>query len=173
MVLFEGFGHVAGQVEVQDLNDTWTWDGSDWVERLPAAVPQLYSLESIGNADSLVWDSHASQLVRFMGPTGLTTETVQNTWIWSGSNWADVTPDPSSPNGGVPADDLCGGRGNFFVGKRLLDRAVRHGTGGNGEPGLRRKDEPTDLPGATGRHERSLLYLVLEWRPMASADAHS
>ena len=101
MLLFGGYGPVSGQGGVQGLDDTWTWDGSQWSPSTPATTPSLGASIGAGTVSFLAWDAATSQMILFWTDETTTSASVQNTWAWNGSDWADATPGPSSPDGGV------------------------------------------------------------------------
>src|SRR5712692_4130014 len=84
-VLFGGT-HNTG-FNTPDLNDTWIWTGSNWVQQHPAAVPTARTQAG------LAYDGVSGQLVLFGGKdaTGYGV-TVNDTWIWTGSNWVQQHP---------------------------------------------------------------------------------
>ncbi|MFC1707947.1 hypothetical protein ACFL59_14215 [Planctomycetota bacterium] len=63
------------------LNDTWEWNGVDWVETNPAHQPV------IGYAHSMAYDSAGGVAVVFGGGYGGTSH-YDDTWIWNGFDWA-------------------------------------------------------------------------------------
>jgi len=75
------------------LNDTWTWDGSQWHQKTPASSPDFGFL-----AANMVWDD-ARQVVVLFGATrdqaggGV----VSATWEWDGADWRHVAPADSPP----------------------------------------------------------------------------
>lgn len=76
------------------LNDTWIWDGSNWIEQHPATSP-LPVL-----SPGLVYDAAQQKLILFGGLYADTTPTrkeLNDTWQWSGTNWVHLHP-PTSPN---------------------------------------------------------------------------
>lgn len=85
LVLFGG-KHTTG-FNISELNDTWTWNGSNWIQQHPATVPPA-RLQA-----ALAYDSAGSQLVLFggYGATG-NGPGLNDTWTWSGSNWAQQHP---------------------------------------------------------------------------------
>ena len=68
------------------LNDTWDWNGANWVQLFPANSPPARDGASIaydpamGNGD----------LVLFGGYNGTTT--LSDTWAWTGTNWVAQSP---------------------------------------------------------------------------------
>jgi len=84
LVLFGG-KHVSGFGP--DLNDTWVWTGSNWIEQHPATTPPARTQAS------LVYDQSTMNLVLY-GGDGF--EVVLNdTWVWTGSNWVEQHPKTS------------------------------------------------------------------------------
>lgn len=70
------------------LADTWSWDGTDWIELHPAASPPAR-----GDA-AMAYDESSGKLVLYggltLGPTGLTYHS--DTWFWTGTTWTAVAP---------------------------------------------------------------------------------
>ena len=82
------FGGYDGYGE-HGLSDTWTWNGSNWVQLHPATSPPPTSDEGIA------YDPATKQILIFGGYqwfTNGTGETQQNMWAWNGSDWQQVTP---------------------------------------------------------------------------------
>ena len=68
------------------VNDTWTWDGSNWTQKSPQNIP---SAENPANliAAAMAYDSAHGQVVLVGG----------NCWTWDGSNWTPQnSPYPES-----------------------------------------------------------------------------
>jgi hypothetical protein len=78
----------GGRSGSQILGDTWTWDGTAWTLRTPAASPP--PLESASTA----YDDTTHQVLLFGGltagggPSGAT-------WSWDGTTWTELTPSSS------------------------------------------------------------------------------
>jgi hypothetical protein len=70
------------------LNDTWVWDGTNWVQKFPANSPP----GAIGHA--MAYDAARGQVVLFGGWDG---SGLNDTWVWDGSNW--VQKFPANPPG--------------------------------------------------------------------------
>ncbi len=98
------------------LNDTWTWDGTDWTQEAPGTVPTVRQFMR------LVYDPGNGNVVMF---GGIGTANVQNfeTWIWNGTTWAQQTPvhHPSKRSLYAMAYDYSRGNVVFFGGE---DRAI-------------------------------------------------
>jgi hypothetical protein len=118
MVLFGGAG-VGGNV-ASFLNDTWTWDGTNWFQQHPDNPPPART------GATLVYDPVSARLILFGGSTlsGL----VQDTWAWDGSQWAELTPvhTPSPRQFAASFHDPTSGEAIIFAGSgtaccRFLD----------------------------------------------------
>ncbi len=74
IVLFGGANSQLGG----SLDDTWEWDGSNWVQMHPALKPPpRYSL-------GMAFDRQAGHAVLFGGASGLA---YGDTWSWDGASW--------------------------------------------------------------------------------------
>lgn len=109
-VLFGGWG------DNQPLGDTWTWDGSTWTVRNPAAPPAART-RSAG-----AYDPATQRVYVFGGVSGATANVELNDlWTWDGSAWerlAATTPPSVRRDLGLAWDTarrravLFGGRSN-------------------------------------------------------------
>jgi len=63
------------------LDDTWEWDGTDWLQRTPAHQP------SARDGHAMAYDSARGVVVLFSG-YGL----LSDTWEWDGTDWTQRTP---------------------------------------------------------------------------------
>lgn len=78
-VLFGGGGGNA-------TNDTWEWDGVNWVQKSPNTVPPArYS-------HCMAFDSDRQKVVMF---GGYGDGYLNDTWEWDGVNWTQITPTTS------------------------------------------------------------------------------
>jgi hypothetical protein len=75
------FGGQAGSSVNQ--NDTWTWNGASWTQRMPAARPPVRYFHS------MVWDPDRQRIVVFGGEASSTF--LSDTWEWDGSSWTQRT----------------------------------------------------------------------------------
>ena len=109
VVLFGGWGLVDGGGGVGGfLQDTWTWDGSDWTVRSPTGAPP------ITRTAGLAFSRQLGQLVMFGGMLGYAEDffdvpdvLLQNiggdsfflntTWAWNGSSWTQLATRASPP----------------------------------------------------------------------------
>lgn len=82
IVLFGGDGKTSV------LNDTWTWNGSDWTQQHPTNSPPARV------NGTLAYDVASGQLVLFGGKHafGLNNSALNDTWIWTSSNWVQQHP---------------------------------------------------------------------------------
>ena len=87
-VLFGGatFNGMASSV----LGDTWTWDGTTWVDRTPATSPP------VREATALAYDEARGVIVMF-GGSSQTNNAFADTWEWDGAAWTERTPAHSPP----------------------------------------------------------------------------
>jgi hypothetical protein len=71
------------------LGDTWVWNGTNWTQRTPAAVPPVRCLHA------MAYDSARGKTVLFGGAAAIpsiNTPLLADTWEWNGANWAARTP---------------------------------------------------------------------------------
>jgi hypothetical protein len=78
-VLFGGDGMFG------PLDDTWTWNGSDWTQQHPAASP------SARWHAPMAYDGATGTAVLF-GGAAINPDALNDTWTWNGSTWAQQTP---------------------------------------------------------------------------------
>jgi len=96
VVLFGG-----GYLDVAK-NDTWVWNGTDWIEKHPANSPP----ERI--AGSMAYDPARGEVVLFGGMMSHNAGYYNDTWFWDGTNWSEVlTPNspPTRAYGGMGFDN--------------------------------------------------------------------
>ena len=72
-----------------DLGDTWTWDGSVWLEAHPVHSPGR--LHGAG----IAYDSARQRVVLFGGVADSTA--LSATWEWDGADWTQQAPTTSPP----------------------------------------------------------------------------
>jgi hypothetical protein len=78
IVLFGGHNNHRGY-----LRDTWTWDGTDWTQHLPAHSPS--KRWGVGMA----YDSTQARVVLF---GGYFSGHLGDTWTWDGTDWTHQSP---------------------------------------------------------------------------------
>jgi hypothetical protein len=92
------------------LNDTWTWDGSNWTQQSPSATPPARS------GAYFAYDGAAGTAVLFGGVSG--SAPLNDTWAWTGTQWTQLHPSTSpSPRQGccMTYDPVMGGLVLFGV----------------------------------------------------------
>jgi uncharacterized protein (TIGR03437 family) len=110
VVLFGGFEYRTNGAtyEIDFLNDTWLWDGSNWTQASPQTSP------SGRDGIAMAYDSAHSQVVLFGG--GVATNNLMpvpgaDTWIWSGgalvASVAAVVNGASFVGGGVVPGEIA------------------------------------------------------------------
>jgi len=85
----------AGNNSTTFFDDTWTWTGSDWRELHPTTSPSA-SIE-----DGFAYDPVDHGLILFGGALASNGSALGQTWLWSGSDWRELSP-ADSP---VPRSD--------------------------------------------------------------------
>ena len=92
-------------------NDTWIWNGSDWIQQSPATVTPTRDTYSMS------YDAAHGQVVMFGGTDQFGTN-LSDTWIWNGSNWIQKSPSsfPSARFGQGMAYDAALGQVVLFGG---------------------------------------------------------
>ena len=113
MLLFGGTTGLSGTLT---LDDTWTWNGSTWIQLSPATSPGArYSA-------SMAFNPSTSQMVLTGGTYNLFN--YYDTWTWDGSTWIQLSPSgytPPAVGGSAMAYDqtsgvmiLTGGLGEIY-----------------------------------------------------------
>jgi hypothetical protein len=112
VVLFGGLGTTG------NLNDTWTFDGTNWTQLTPAVIPP------VRNGATMAFDRKAKQLVMFGGFDGK--HYLQDTWLWDGANstWtqAQMPSPPPKATGAMLFQDPLSGRAMMFGGYNRFRR---------------------------------------------------
>lgn len=95
-----------------DFDDTWSWDGSTWVQLSPANSPPERT-----NA-ALVSDTARNVLVLFGGEDS-GGDILRDTWTWDGAGWTEQPgdPGPSARTGAAMAYDAVRGVVVLFGGQ--------------------------------------------------------
>ena len=82
MVLYGG-DNGAGDCCDTYYNDTWQWDGFNWIQQFPTVQPPARALPALG------YDLKSQQVVMFGGyitpGVGL-----DDTWVWDGITWTQI-----------------------------------------------------------------------------------
>jgi len=71
------------------LNDTWVWNGTNWLQLAPQNSP------SPRDSYQIAYDKVRQQAVLFGGYNNV--HFLGDTWIWDGTNWYAMTPSYSPP----------------------------------------------------------------------------
>ena len=79
VVLFGGA--ICDAVSCRGVNDTWTWDGTNWSQQQPATSP------SARYSQAMAYDAKHKQVVLFSGCLESCPAMLPDTWTWDGSNW--------------------------------------------------------------------------------------
>lgn len=84
------FGGDTGNGDVE-YNDTWTWDGATWTEQSPSTSPPA----RVDGA--IAFDPVLGGVVLFGGFSQSYVDSLNDTWLWDGSNWTETQPIRSPP----------------------------------------------------------------------------
>jgi hypothetical protein len=91
------------------LADTWTYDGSDWLQQAPGPQSARY-----GHA--MVYDSSRSLVVMFGGRDAASSLSyLQDTWTWDGTGWSPATTSYMPTPRRYHAMSFDSGRGSVVV----------------------------------------------------------
>jgi hypothetical protein len=80
------------------LGDTWTWDGTTWMQENPDASPRAR------DQSGFAYDKARQEVVLFggYGPGPPRPDfVVGQTWTWNGTTWTQKHPDISPPDRGA------------------------------------------------------------------------
>ena len=90
------FGGFTGSYQ----NDTWSWNGANWVQVDDSADPGCTTTctnsPSARDYATVAYDVATSQLVLFGGYTG--TADLSDTWAWNGTTWTEVALPGAGPS---------------------------------------------------------------------------
>ncbi|MFN6146127.1 MAG: kelch repeat-containing protein [Planctomycetota bacterium] len=75
----------GGRTSTQTLADTWEYDGVNWSQRTPFNVPPARQ------EMAMVYDSGLRRVVLFGGFDQSTNTRLNDTWLYNGSDWQQVT----------------------------------------------------------------------------------
>jgi hypothetical protein len=76
------FGGETGDRAPVAMNDTWLWNGNDWIQQPGNAPPPRSDA-------AMVFDQASSELILFGGADGVP---LNDTWAWNGKNWTKLNP---------------------------------------------------------------------------------
>jgi hypothetical protein len=94
-ILFGG----ATFASLAPLNDTWSWNGSAWTQVSAPAGCTIACSESPQPrwSSQLIYDAARGTLLLFGGYNN-SVGVFDDTWVWTGSVWSEVSPVPPSPS---------------------------------------------------------------------------
>jgi hypothetical protein len=103
-VLFGGVSIWVGSSYLHN-NDTWEWDGQDWMEIEPVTRPALRA------GHMMAYDEANGVMVMFGGEDKSGSFMMGDTWLWDGNDWTQVFPQisPSPRRGGQMFFDKASG----------------------------------------------------------------
>jgi hypothetical protein len=109
------FGGGVGSAPSSLSNETWEWDGFNWIKRFPVNMP------SAREGHAMAYDETRGRVVLFSGWNG--TNWPNDTWEWDGTNWTQRFPttSPSGRNDHAMAYDSGRSRVILFGGSLLTD----------------------------------------------------
>ncbi len=106
MVIFGGYTGPPNY----NVNDTWTWDGTNWTQQFPASSPAPRT------GATLAYDASEGNIVLFGGfDEAGTNELFADTWTWDGTNWTQQSPLTSPPGRSSPSIAYDPVSGNVIV----------------------------------------------------------
>jgi uncharacterized protein (TIGR03437 family) len=104
------FGGVASINDIPgNQNDTWMWDGTDWLQRSPSHRP----IARAGHA--MAYDTARGQVVLFGGLISGSVTNLNDTWVWDGTDWKQQAPSAHPPSRFGHAMAYDGGRGRVVL----------------------------------------------------------
>ena len=90
IVLFGGTSITNGALG-PDLNDTWIWNGTTWAQQSPPTSPPGRRFDSQG----IAYDPNTQTVVMFGGTDHTNAVFYNDTWVWNGTTWTQMTADTS------------------------------------------------------------------------------
>ncbi len=137
-------------------NDTWTWNGSTWTRQFPATSPEART------DASMAYDASIGKIVLF-GGEGFSASgppLLDDTWIWSGTDWIQQSPTISPParSGASMAYDATTGTLVLFGGISMttMDRYATDNDTWTFDGSTWTLEEPASVP--TARFGASMAY---------------
>ncbi len=84
----------GGQTAKGTSDETWTWDGEDWIQMSPAHKPPAR------RAAGMAYDPVHQVVVLFGGliPDQAEGREANDTWTWDGSDWTEMDAGPGPPS---------------------------------------------------------------------------
>ena len=84
------FGGYYGRTAKLSYNDTWIWNGNNWIQKFPSESPSSRAFYLI------TYDDNNKNVLLFGGVS------YNDTWIWDGNNWIQKFPTNSPLNQSSP-----------------------------------------------------------------------
>ncbi len=113
IVLFGGYNPNSGF-----LNDTWVWDGANWIQKSPQTSPPARE----GHA--MAYDIARGQVVLF-GGLDANMNPLNDTWLWDGITWTQsTTPGPGARGNTAMAYDAGRSQVVLFGGENAQTKAI-------------------------------------------------
>ena len=75
----------GGMFDNSVFDDTWVWDGHNWQALNPAHSPPARC------CNAMAFDSNQEKVVLYGGWNNLTGKFFNDTWVWDGNDWTEVT----------------------------------------------------------------------------------
>jgi hypothetical protein len=85
LVLFGGISDWIGSSFYYE-RDTWEWDGNDWIQMKPQTSPPARA------GHMMAYDEKRGVVVMFGGEDKSGSYMFNDTWIWDGKNWSQMSP---------------------------------------------------------------------------------
>lgn len=101
LVLFGG-EEANGRFTVAAANDTWTWNGSQWMRVHPQNVPPARGVEE--ESGMMTYDAKLGVVVLYGGPIVNPQESLGDTWTWNGTTWTEVSNNGPAPKATCAAE---------------------------------------------------------------------
>ena len=96
-VLFGGMSERSGSGNIP-LNDTWLWDGENWIRQDPPVSPPARYGTNVG--ETMVYDAARQVVMLFGGEIPVSARagmSLNDTWTWNGRTWIQLRPEASPP----------------------------------------------------------------------------
>jgi hypothetical protein len=90
VVLFGGVSELIGSSFFYE-QDTWEWDGNDWMEMKPKTIPSPRA------GHMMAYDEKRNVVIMFGGEDKSGSYMLGDTWVWDGKDWKQMLPTHGSP----------------------------------------------------------------------------
>jgi RHS repeat-associated protein len=122
VVLFGG----QGPNNTPIYGDTWVWDGTTWIQQLPATIPPGRTLPA------MAYDAAHAQVVLFggfTGPGGLSGSFANDTWVWGAPASSSCPPPISSLGSGTSGGSSATSAGDKLDTQGKANEPISTGNG--------------------------------------------